>query len=275
MIENNKHVATFHLNSLVPDFSKYDETFLRKILQKRIKKENCISEEAYFKLLEQNEHEAVRLIDSLHINYSEFFRNSLTFAVLEKMIFPTIISKKTNLKHNEIRVWSAACAGGQEVYSLAILLNELKNIEGEKINFRIFATDYSQLQVEVALKGQYSANALNNVNLKQLNQWFVKQGNNYIVKPELKENIEFSVFDLFNEEFSSPQSSIFGDFDLVVCANLFFYYKPEYQHKILDKASKCLANGGFLVTGETERKILMQYNFEEVYPQSAIFRIRG
>ena len=272
MKQDNSSTSKPFLDDLVQDISKYDETFLQKILHKRIKEENCDSEEVYFDLLEQNEHEVNRLTDSLHINYSEFFRNPLTFAVLQKIIFPIIMNNKANLKHKEIRIWSCACAGGQETYSLAMLLKEFNDSAGEKIYFRIFASDYCQAQINQAQKGHYFANVLNNVSLKQLHQCFTIKGDTYYVKPELKENIDFSVFDLFNDEFSSPQSSIFGDFDVVICANLLFYYKPEYQNKILDKASRCLANGGFLVTGETERKILMEHNFEEVYPQSAIFK---
>ncbi|MCX6307979.1 MAG: hypothetical protein NTY32_03790, partial [Bacteroidia bacterium] len=68
-----------------------------------------------------------------------------------------------------------------------------------------------------------------------------------------------------------PPESIFGDFDLIVCANLLFYYKPEYQNAILEKAVKALSKGGYLVTGEVERPLLIRNFFKEAYPFSAIY----
>ncbi len=109
--------------------------------------------------------------------------------------------------------------------------------------------------------------------MKRVSKWFTKLGDSYLVNDELKENIEFSVFDLFNERYSCPPTSIFGDFDIIVCANLLFYYKPEYRKKIIKKTSNSLSKNGYLITGETERDILMQTGFREVYPQTAIFQL--
>jgi len=272
MKEKNSPLTKLILHLFGYDISKYSETFLEKTLQNRITKKSCNSEEGYCTFLEQNENEGVQLSESLHIGYSEFFRNPLTFSVLEKIIFPALLSKGANSGHKEIRIWSAACAAGQESYSLAMLLKELKNVDGEKINFRIFATDYSENQVNKANSGLYMPENLKTLSLKLIKRWFIKQGNVYSVRPELKENIEFSVFDLFSDEFSSPPSSIFGNFDIVFCANLLFYYKAEYQKQMLEKVRNSLATGGYLISGDTEREILMQHGFEEAFPQSAIFK---
>lgn len=266
-------IAELLLKSQGFDISKYDEIFLEKLLRKRINETQCVTETDYYCLLQQDKEEGTRFLNSLLISYSEFFRNPLTFAVLERVILPAILLKKANTKRKEIRIWSCACAAGQETYSLAMMLKEFRNGEGAGINFRIFATDYCEAELDEARKGQYQAEALNNVSLKHVKQWFTKQGNTYIINSELKENIDYSVFDLLSEEFSSPPTSIFGDFDLVVCANLLFYYKPEFRRKILEKVTHSLSVGGFLMTGETEREILMHHHFEEAYPQSAIFRI--
>jgi len=78
---------------------------------------------------------------------------------------------------------------------------------------------------------------------------------------------------LLNEKYSCPPTSIFGDFDLIVCANILFYYTPEIQKKIIKKTKNCLSDTGYLITGETERDLFIQSGFHEVYPQSAIFKI--
>jgi len=80
------------------------------------------------------------------------------------------------------------------------------------------------------------------------------------------------VFDLFDEQLLCPPGCIFGDFDLVLCSNLLFYYKDEYRKSILERIGKCMKSGGYLVTGEVERDILLCHNFREVFPQSAIFQ---
>lgn len=272
MKEINNLIIELILQNSGIDISKYDPVFLNKSIQKRMQEIQCNSDNSYFEFVKSDSAESECLVNSLSVSYSEFFRNSLTFSVLEKIIIPTIMMDKVNSKRKEIRIWSAACAAGQETYSLAILLKELSIATGEIINFRIFATDQSDSQIDAAKQGIYNDSALNNVTLKRLNQWFDKHGNTYQIKPEIKENIDFSVFDLFSEQYSSPPSSIFGDFDLVVCANLLFYYEPEYRIKIINKASRCLSVNGLLITSETERDILLYSNFHEVYPQSAIFR---
>lgn len=257
------------------DISKYDDDFIEKSIIRRIQHNNCTTEKDYLSFFSENKMEGALFLDSLFISYSEFFRNSLTFAVLENIVLPGILLKNSNNKKKEIRIWSAACAAGQEAYSLAMLLNEHKSAEGRMINFRIFATDYSDAQVMQAQQGQFQSVALNNLNLKRVTQWFKKRGESYFVKPELKERIDFSVFDLSCEDHSCPPNSIYGDFDIVLCANLLFYYNAEFRKKIMDKARHCLAKGGYVITGETEREIMLRYNFEEVYPHSCIFRKIG
>ncbi len=267
----NKIIEIIHRKHSI-DVSKYNKTFLLNSLQHRIDETHCTSTEEYIYLMENNSKEAKLFIDVLHVNYSEFFRNPLTFSVLERIILPSIIMKKRNAGQKEIRIWSAACAAGQEVYSLAILMEELKNNHPKKIKYRIFATDQSESQINIARSGQFEAVDVKNVSMKRASEWFLKQGDSYVVKPVLKENIVFSVFDLFNKHLSSPPESIFGEFDLVICSNLLFYYNQENREIILDKANNCLAGDGLLVTGETEREIFMNYNYKEVYPQSAIFK---
>ena len=270
---NTETILPLFLQTQGIDLSKFEDSFLKKSISKRMDETFCETEATYYTFLEQNKFESELFLNSLQISYTEFFRNSLTFSVLEKIIIPSIVLKKTNSNRNEIRIWSAACAGGQETYSLAMLLKEFSNGYGEKINFRIFATDQSETQIKEAQLGQYSESALNCLTMKRVNNWFTKQGEKYCIKQEIKENIDFSVFDLFDENYSSPPTSIFGDFDLIICANLLFYYNPEYQKKIIKKTTNCLSKYGYLITGETERDILIHSGLHEVYPQTAIFQV--
>lgn len=254
------------------DVSMYEKSYLLSLIESRV--ENTLSKniEDYYDLLEASKEEGDIFLQKLHINYSEFFRNPLTFAVLERILIPDLIQNIKNNKRKELRIWSAACASGQEVYSLAILLEEFKKITHSIFSYRIFGTDCSQSIIEEAQKGRYTFSDLRNLHIKYLDEWFIKQDEIYVIKPALNKNIDFSLFDLFDEKRNAPSISIFADFDLVICSNLLYYYKPAYQKIILKKLANSLSDGGYFVTGEAEREIVQNYNFEEIYPQSAIFK---
>jgi chemotaxis protein methyltransferase CheR len=253
------------------DLSKYNESFLDRAIQNKMEAKNLASIEEYQIYLDNHPEEGLILEEDLQITYSEFFRNSLSFAVLEHLVFPFLLKKTNKKQSKEIRIWSAACASGQECYSVAILLEELQQKYQEKVDYRIFATDQNEQQLIHAKAGIFSAEAIQSLSLHRIQQWFICQGDTYTVVPKVKENIDFSLFDLLGKKLICPSASIFGDFDLIICANLLFYYKPEYQMRMIDKVSKCLAVGGYIMTGETEREILLKQGFREVSPQSAVF----
>ncbi len=272
MKEPNQKVREILFDLQGIDVSIYDEVFLNKSIETRMRETSCQTIDSYLNILRTDSTEFHRFEQSLQINFSTFFRNPLTFSVLEKIILPALDLKIRNKLKNEIRIWSAACAGGQEVYSLAMLINELNDRTEHSLKFRIFATDQSADQVQKASKGLYLSSTLGNLSLSRFNNWFTAEGDFCKVKPVLKSNIEFSVFDLLDSTRAVPPTCIFGDFDLVFLSNLLFYYKPELQHKMLEKAKNAVAKNGFLITGETEREILLKNNFREIYPQSGIFQ---
>lgn len=254
------------------DISCFEDSFVIKSIEKRLILHANLSLDDYFSYLKTNPNEAVLFIDSLHIAFSEFFRNPLTFAYLEQLVLPLLWARKKKENGKEIRIWSAACASGQESYSLAILFDEMKKNLSEKFDYRIFATDNNQLELEKAQEGIYNSYVLNKVTLKRIQTYFEQSDETYTISPVLKKYIDFSFFDLLSDPRTCPAPSIYGNFDLVMCCNLLFYYKPEFRKHILEKIDQTLAPGAYLVTGETERDILMKYNYQEVFEHSSIFQ---
>jgi chemotaxis methyl-accepting protein methylase len=254
----------------------YDESFLQKSIDKRMAETGIKNVAAYEEYLAGNQVEAERFCQSLRINYSEFFRNSLTFALLEQQVLPALIAAKKQSGQKEIRIWSAGCAAGQEIWSVAILLDELLTAKESPVSYRIFATDLSESDLAKARAGIYSAEAVGNICLKHLNSCFSRQGDAYVVVPWLRKQVDFSVYDLLDEHSSCPADSLYGDFDLILCCNLLFYYKLEIRQRVISKVCRALANGGFFVTGEAERDMVTkQEGFCPVAPASAIFQKRG
>ena len=152
-----------------------------------------------------------------------------------------------------------------------MLLEELLE-NRDDTSYRIFATDISERQIIGAQKAIYQRNTLEKVSISRVNKWFRLHPSGYALVPELGNRVDFSVFDLLSNPKSSPPSSIFGSFDLVLCCNLLIYFKPLYRKLILKKIARSLRRGAFLVSGETERGFIMQNGFHEVFPQSAVFQ---
>lgn len=255
------------------DLSGFDQDFIRKRVDKRINETALSKHGDYLSYLKAYPSEAETLHQMLFISYSNFFRNPLTFALLEKSIFPHLIMDHQNARNTEIRIWSAGCAAGQEPYSLAILLENLRVQFVSAFHYRIFATDLSPKILDLARRGIYRQENLLNLPLKFLNKWFNTENQiDYQINPSLASSIDFSTFDLLNKEMSCPAESIFGNFDMVVCANLLIYYQPAYRDKIIAKLLHCLKPGGYLVCGEAEREIFARKGLIEVFGESAIFQ---
>jgi len=269
-----KEITTFLLINYGIDVSFYEEDFLIRSLDKRLIATNTHSYKAYSDYLKADKKEIDFLANSLHISYSEFFRNPLTFSILEYLVLPSLLEKKRSGREKEIRVWSAACASGQETYSFAMILDEVMEVFPTKFSYRIFATDINEKELSKARIGAYYPVALNNVTYKRFKKYFTPKDETYTINPRLMKNIDFSVFNLLTEKEDCPSVSIYGNFDFIFCSNVLFYYNTESQSCILDRLSNSLAPGGLLITGDIERNIVKEHHFSEVYVGSGIFKKR-
>lgn len=254
------------------DISVYETSFLEKAIKIRMTALSIGNIDDYLLFLDKMPGESSDMIDQLSNSYSEFFRNTLTYSCLEKNILPTLIDKKIKSKENVMRIWSAACASGQEAYSIAILFDEIVQSAKLPITCRIFSTDINAEELDKAQRGIYPTRAVDNVSLKRIRNYFTQQDENFMVERSLGKYIDFSVFDLLSEQYNCPPASVYGNFDLVFCSNLLFYYRKEYRQRIIGKAGNCLAAGGYLITGEAEREMMKQNNYREVFHNSGIFQ---
>jgi len=271
-----KQIILYMAEVYFRDISIYDESFLKKSILKRMSARSVASPELYLKYLDNNPSEADTFFDSLTIAYSEFFRNPLTFAIIEVIILPALLEHMKKISSSEIRVWSAGCAAGQEAYSVAILLKELAKSRGENISFRIFATDPHERELVSARRGIYEAREVQNLRIKHSLAYFSRNGDCYKIAQCLREGIDFSVHDLLDEHSSCPSASIYGNFDLIICSNVLYYYRPEIRRFILEKLRASISSEGYFVTGEAERAIVEETKgFRAVAPLLAVFQKIG
>lgn len=254
------------------DISFYDESFLEKTVRGRMGLTAINSENDYCGLLIRDSTEGLQFHASLSNFHSEFFRNTLTFAVLEQLVLPRIFNERSNNHTREIRIWSAGCAAGQEPYSLAMLTDNLKNNILSSVTCFIFATDRSFEQLEIARQGIFDFKTVQNTRLNYVTNYFTNSGDSYSINDCIKKQVDFSYYDLLDDQTSSPSMSIYGDFDLIMCSNLLFYYRPEIQKSILSKFTRSLRPGGFMVTGEAETAIVKSFSpFRQFTPKAPIF----
>jgi chemotaxis protein methyltransferase CheR len=238
------------------DISPYDESFLEKCINGRTNDLFIKEITDYSDFLYRNPAESSVLYETLNNSYSEFFRNPLTFIFLEQVILPQLFEFKTKTKQHNLRIWSAGCSAGQEPYSLAILVEDYKKVRSSEVSARIFATDKNEKILSVAKTGTYNHRFLQKTMLYFLDNYFSNSGDYYSINESVKKSVEFSVFDLLGDGSSVPPSSIYGDFDIVMCSNLLFYYKPDIQKIILLRLLNSMIEGGFLVTGEAEMGLI-------------------
>jgi chemotaxis protein methyltransferase CheR len=193
------------------------------------------------------------LIDTATNNETSFFRDPMVFKAI-RAVLDTIIAKKAS-NYERVRIWSAACSTGQEVYSLAIMLEEI----GAKIPFtyEILATDISERVLKRAADGRYSQlEVQRGLAATQLVKYFKPEtptsANDpayWTINPELKRNISFQKLNLL-EPWPGHKTC-----DIVLCRNVLIYQTIENKKKVVAKIADILDPGGYLILGGAESLI--------------------
>ena len=263
-------------NALLPEHwrivRRYNDNYINQRLQRLAGSALPEAIEAYIVEIAQDNDKAMHFVENLNNSTSCFFRNNYSFSVLQQVVLPEIIARKTQSGSKTVRVWSMAAAGGQELYSVAILLDELRYLHGGNIDVKLFASDIDEQQIQFAQAGRYKYKDIEQVTEKRLKHYFsVENGECFVVDKKLIEGVSFNKFDLTDDNCSCPPESVFGDFDLIICANVLIYYDKESVSKIFDKIAKCMANKAYVMTSESERDMFQAKGFVEHVQQSGIF----
>ncbi len=190
----------------------------------------------YFVLLNNDKEALQKFLDRTTINVSEFFRNPEKFAELNDSILPELIKNFRNLK-----IWSAGCSIGTEPYTLAMLMEE-KRVSG----YSILATDLDTKILEKAQEGVYTADHVKNVPPPLLKKYFEQDGDQYLIKPELKRKVRFKKQNMLEDTFERG-------FHLILCRNVVIYFTEEAKSKLYQGFADSLVAGGVLFIGNTER----------------------
>lgn len=223
------------------DFSNYKENTIIRRLERRVSINRFQEIDQYINFLQASDKEKETLSREVLIGVTQFFRDPDAFVVLREKVIETLMSNKKKV----IRVWSAGCSTGEEVYSLAILLQEMKHILNLDIQIKIFATDVDKSAIEIASMGIYPESGVADLDPQYLTKYFQKVENGYKVSEDIRNLIVFATHNILKD----PP---FSKLDLLVCRNLFIYLKPEVQSRILSMFYYSLNPQGFLFLGSSE-----------------------
>jgi two-component system CheB/CheR fusion protein len=225
------------------DFTEYkDRTFQRRV-QRRMQVNQTTKFENYADRLKEDPDEVRALFRDLLIGVTDFFRDAEAFRALETQVVPKLFEGKG--AGDEVRVWVAGCATGEEAYSIAILLREQMDVVETPPKVQIFATDIDETAMTVARTARYPATLVNEVSPERLKRFFVQEGASYRVAKDLREMCIFSNHSVIRD----PPFSRLG---MISCRNLLIYLKPGLQGQVFPLFHYALQPGGYLFLGLSE-----------------------
>lgn len=234
------------------DLSDYRRATLERRLAARMANLRLKDPGEYLQRLRSDPSECDRLIETIVIKVSSFFRAPLVFELLAHRVLPLIMERHRREHTRQIRVWSAGCATGEEAYSGAILLAQALEDEDFPWLPYICATDISPEALAAAQTGSYRRESLETTLLGILDRFFRPTADGFEVIPEIRRMVHFSRHDLTSRHSFAPADSVFGSFDLVLCRNVLIYFSLDLQKRVQDKLYGALTPGGYLVLGMSE-----------------------
>jgi two-component system CheB/CheR fusion protein len=249
------------------DFSLYKKSTILRRLERRMRMHHLSELDQYVQHMESSPQEVQTLFKELLIGVTKFFRDYPAFEVLETQLLPELIKRKK--KNEPLRIWVAGSSTGEEVYSVAILVQEcLERLRQRNVvKVQMFATDLDAEAIKKARYGIYPDNIANDISAERLERWFIQQDSTYQVVPEIREMIIFAEHNLIKD-------ASFTNLDLLCCRNVLIYFTPELQRKLLPVFHYTLHEGGVLFLGPSETISGFDDLFTPIDSKWKIFRRR-
>jgi len=240
------------------DVRDYKMSNLQRRISRRIDVLGIASLTEYAEYLETNPDEYEALFNAIFANVPRFFRDPEAWEFISENVLPEILEKA-----NEIRIWSAGCASGEEPYSLAITLAEILGDNLSKRTIKIYATDIDETALKFARSGTYTMDQLSGIAENIRDKYFTHHDNIFTISRNLRDLLIFSRHNLIS---APPMPHI----DLLLCRNMLIYFNPALQSRVIPKLHYALSNDGYLWLGRAETLII---NIHELKPLDTKWRI--
>jgi two-component system, chemotaxis family, CheB/CheR fusion protein len=247
------------------DFTGYKRASLGRRIAKRTQLVGVADFHLYQEYLESNPGEFAELFNTILINVTEFLRDRESWDYLATLL-PEITDRDSS---EQIRVWSAGCASGEEAVSVAVLLAETVGEDRFRRVVKIYATDVDDEALTVARHARYPERALLQAfGPERATRFFELDGGFGTFRRDLRNSLIFGRHDLMQDP---PISRI----DLLVCRNTLMYFTAEAQRRILTAFQFALAKGGYLFLGTSEALVGRTQLFQTVDLHHHVFRKDG
>jgi chemotaxis protein methyltransferase CheR len=211
------------------------------------------------------------MIDLITTQETSFFRDTSPFEMLKNKMLPDLVDARSSARPKgariPLRIWSAACATGQEVYSIAIALAETLGDLG-RFDIRLLGTDISDSAIAAASRGHYTEAELDRgMSAQRLAAHFSRDQDGYRVRDELRALASFKRQNL-HEDFLA-----LGTWDIVFCRNIAIYFSDAAKKSLFERLGRALASDGCLVIGSTESLVGLCPQYEPMrYLRSVFYR---
>jgi len=226
------------------DFSNYKRPTVMRRLARRMGVHQLQTLTTYARFMRESPHEADALLKDLLISVTNFFRDPSAFEKLERDIVPRLFEGKA--ADDQVRVWVAGCATGEEAYTMAMVLCDYAAHLAAPPQIQVFATDIDENAIAAARDGYYTSNDAADVSPERLDRYFAREGDGgYRVRREIRERVLFAIHNLIKD----PP---FAHLDLVTCRNLLIYLNRKAQRRVMGVLHFALNAGGYLMLGASE-----------------------
>jgi len=248
------------------DFRHYKRATVLRRIERRLQVRAVQTLPEYRDLLESDPSEHKLLLDDMLIGVTNFFRDREAFESVEREIIPELFKDKGPT--DEVRAWVAACATGEEAYSLAMLMADQAALTEHPPAFQVFASDIDDGAIDSARSGNYPASIITDVAPTRLRQYFSKEDDRYRIRKSLRDRILFASHNLLRD----PP---FSRLDMISCRNLLIYLNRDVQVRVLQTFHFALKPGGYLFLGSSESAESVSDYFIPVDKKNRIYRARG
>ena len=225
------------------DFSDYKTTTICRRVERRMAINHIPVAIDYLHYLQENKLEVVTLGQELLIGVTSFFRDPSSFEQLKEENLTQLLKLKS--QDESLRIWVAGCSTGEEVYSIAILVQECMEALNVQFKVQIFGTDIDENAIQIARTGVYPQTIAENVTPVRLKHFFTKKTNGYQVNSRIRETVLFATQNVIVD----PP---FTKLDLLCCRNLLIYFTPKLQQKLFPIFHYSLNKNGLLFLGTSE-----------------------
>ena len=245
------------------DFSDYKRSTLLRRTKRRAAQNNFITLESYLEFLKITPAEIESLTKDFLISVTAFFRDQEAFDFIQNEVIPEIVQKLE--PGEELKMWVAGCATGEEVYSLAILATEHMANGAKDTAIKIFATDIDSQALVHAGKGVYAAASVKKISPERIEKYFTKEGDFYKIKQALRKMVIFAQHDLV-------KNPPYCNMHFISCRNLLIYMTPLLQKKIFAMLLFGLKQNGYLFLGSSENPAPIIKKLEVVNSKWKIYK---